>query len=1127
MAGWIALGVFVLTYAYNYWKTRGAGGFSGTPGKIEGPTASEGIPIPWLFGDCEIKSPNVVWTGDTEVKPAANGQFTYWAGMHLILCHGQLDAVTAIRAADGDLWTGEVTSACASVTGSKGVGDAGIRGTFDVYTGARNTATGADAGDTSGSTLDYLTKAMGMTQGPKYYGVAAIVARKVKWGTSPYLPAVSARGVRIHKSDGGASTQWYDAKAEIKVGKGREEDWKYKMQAAGDSTDYSSASYDDSAWAVAPGGFGNGSPNVHFDELDGKVAGGMPSWWRDYHVPVVKTQIGAPWASGSYPNFQIQKGTKIWLRADLGALAPEPLSVQCWHDDTGDLWFNGTAIPLSSGQEYRFNQPSYTSTGEIPASLTSPNGPNVIAYRVTDTNGIFLYAGLQVGPDPTTVEARRDMNPAHIIREALTDTICGMGRPTADIDDDSFTAAADQLWLEKFGISILWNRQGPIEDFIEDILRHIGAVLYVDQITGKFTLKLVRGDYNVATLPVLDETCISRVENAARKCVGELPNAITVEYSRTARGDTGAVTEWNKSLVRIQGGVVAEKVEYPGVTTSYTASKLALRDLRLKSFPLQAMELLGGRKLAQLAPMQPFKLNLAELNISGQVMRATGIDLGDGIRNQVKLSCIEDAFFFPNKAVARPSGSPIKPRPIGVATESLDYYTARIIDPRNKGMCQCVFRASNFQGYTWSQPESGVLELSTGHAGDAWSIGFDGVDPDVFGASGSWLIGKRVFLVGPNVSLTDETKALQGPWVVKNLGGHWDGYGTPSQTWVDEKVRLERDPEFVRSEQFTSGMAFQILDGTSYGGKFFQLSTAGVLLGTTAMDWTVLDTFTFANDHKLATLHQLQTDGPSVDTLDDSQTMASGSADFGQAYATYDGEPNTNGIPAGHWTIFVEAAWLDAVPAGSTTTLGMKVWRDRGGAGGETLFELRSKAITATTPTSMEAMTYNAPSFPFAPGDKLVLIPYVYTDSATPVTLHIVYNSPGRGTGLTMPKPQGLPPLIDPNADLFPVTIVNGVISGFGDHRRLLVSGTGPLLAIESAGMTNNEHLDLFFANGVQIQANGTAPSGTGAIITYKGTAGTYRSPNVNTGSVVQMVLFPLTISGGDDKWHMSGQFGG
>jgi hypothetical protein len=120
------------------------------------------------------------------------------------------------------------------------------------------------------------------------------------------------------------------------------------------------------------------------------------------------------------------------------------------------------------------------------------------------------------------------MNPAHIIRECLTDKEWGMGYTDADIDDVAFTAAADTLYAEQMGISILWQRENTIEAFVQDIVRHIDAALYVDRRTGKFVLKLIRSEAT-PTL-TLGPNNIERVENYKRPAFGDLVNSVTVIY---------------------------------------------------------------------------------------------------------------------------------------------------------------------------------------------------------------------------------------------------------------------------------------------------------------------------------------------------------------------------------------------------------------------------------------------------------------------------------------------------------------------------------------------------------------------------------------------------------------------
>jgi hypothetical protein len=123
-----------------------------------------------------------------------------------------------------------------------------------------------------------------------------------------------------------------------------------------------------------------------------------------------------------------------------------------------------------------------------------------------------------------------DMNPAHIIRECLTDPDWGMGYAESDIDDTSFIAAADTLYDEGMGISILWDRENTLEAFVQDIVRHIDAALYVDRSTGKFVLKLIRDDYDPEAIITLGPSEIESVENYRRPAFGELINAVTVNY---------------------------------------------------------------------------------------------------------------------------------------------------------------------------------------------------------------------------------------------------------------------------------------------------------------------------------------------------------------------------------------------------------------------------------------------------------------------------------------------------------------------------------------------------------------------------------------------------------------------
>jgi hypothetical protein len=241
-----------------------------------------------------------------------------------------------------------------------------------------------------------------------------------------------------------------------------------------------------------------------------------------------------------------------------------------------------------------------------------------------------------------------DMNPAHIIRECLTQS-WGLGYQDADIDDTAFTAVANALFSEGMGLSILWDREVPIEDFISEILRHIDAVLYVSRETGKFVLKLIRDDYDVGSLLTLDETNSRMASDARRPTIGELVTSVTVNFTDSEQDEEdGSVTVHNEALIQLQGSVNNATADYPGFMTRSLASRIALRDLKSLSTPLLSCDVEANRDAAELNIGDVFILDYPEQGIFDVVMRIESMSVGDGKNNTVKISCVEDSFSVPD-----------------------------------------------------------------------------------------------------------------------------------------------------------------------------------------------------------------------------------------------------------------------------------------------------------------------------------------------------------------------------------------------------------------------------------------------------------------------------------------------
>lgn len=248
----------------------------------------------------------------------------------------------------------------------------------------------------------------------------------------------------------------------------------------------------------------------------------------------------------------------------------------------------------------------------------------------------------------------QDMNPAHIIYECLTDRDWGLGYTAGDIDVDSFTAVADTLYAEGFGMSILWEREASIDDFITDVMRHIDGALYVDKLTGKFTISLVRDNYVVSSLKTLDESNIISVDEFTCATTDELYNTITVNYWDSTTSKTSSLTVQDIAMVQVQGAVVSRTMEYGGCTNATLASKLASRDLKALSFPITTCKVTVTRAMAGVKPGEPIKFSWPDYGVTDLVMRVGGIEYGEATANQLKLTLVQDVFSIGTATYAPP-----------------------------------------------------------------------------------------------------------------------------------------------------------------------------------------------------------------------------------------------------------------------------------------------------------------------------------------------------------------------------------------------------------------------------------------------------------------------------------------
>lgn len=248
-------------------------------------------------------------------------------------------------------------------------------------------------------------------------------------------------------------------------------------------------------------------------------------------------------------------------------------------------------------------------------------------------------------------------NPSGMIWECLTDTQWGMGTAAALLDASSFTQAATTLHNEGFGLAALWHRQETIEEFVGVILDHIEASLALDPFTGLLRLKLIRGDYDVETLPVFGPHNATLV-SFERKSWGETINEINVSWTNPANEQTEVVTVHDTANIGLQGGhIVSETRDYFAVRTADLALRLATRDLQVAASSLASCELRVNRSAWRVLPGDVIALSWPEYSIEKIPMRVGHVDYGRPGDSEITLTLVEDVFGMPQQSYVSSDGT--------------------------------------------------------------------------------------------------------------------------------------------------------------------------------------------------------------------------------------------------------------------------------------------------------------------------------------------------------------------------------------------------------------------------------------------------------------------------------------
>jgi hypothetical protein len=277
------------------------------------------------------------------------------------------------------------------------------------------------------------------------------------------------------------------------------------------------------------------------------------------------------------------------------------------------------------------------------------------------------YSILPSGDDVTPFEC---MMAACVERNMLSISV-------DDIDLPSWVAATQTCYNEGLGMSFMIQSTVTGKDIAEECLRIADGILYQDPTTGKIVAKLIRNDYVIADLPVLDQSIVKDLTSFDKTTWEGTYNQARVKFKD--RNDEYAdkmASAQDFANINFQQKVRSTEITIPGCFVNDMANKLAVRQLSFLSVPLFSIEIRCNRKASTLKPGDCFVFEWAPYGIKNMVMRVQQVDLGTLGDGTVTINAVQDVYAA-NVAVFAPPGGTSWQNPI---TAPIDLYNPGLFE---------------------------------------------------------------------------------------------------------------------------------------------------------------------------------------------------------------------------------------------------------------------------------------------------------------------------------------------------------------------------------------------------------------------------------------------------------------
>lgn len=555
----------------------------------------------------------------------------YYLTVDFGLCHGPIDSLDQIWVKDQVAWSGHVYSnQTLSLNSPELFGgrkkEGGLYGVVDCYMGTLTQTMNAP------SAARYQRSPADM---PGYQGLAHFVFRGPELGelsgnrglNGSLNNLLSSAGLISPSTSIQSGFQWISNNpyfpATWLTATRNPKGWRDDIRRIAREPDVDPVLVSESsAWEVAYGSYGAAPASP--PPLTFNTASAGP-FSRDPDYSIAGTDL---LPSGGY-----------WIRREITVPRDASIRISGYAENAAALYMNNVLVLNHNADNA---QPPDSQNFSV--DLRIPAGTHTVHAYLRDESPIAIdNATISLRIDWLDA-TRYDSNPAHIIRECLIDDEWGLGVYPASIDDVAFQAAADQLFLEQFGLAFTWTQQASIETIIQEVCDHIQAMVFIDPDSGLWSIKLIRGGYSLDGLKRLNPSNC-KATNRQRKAISETTNEIVVTFTDSdTHEDRSASFQDIANIAMQDGSVRSETRNYYAIRTPRLAAFVGSRDLRSASYPVFSTDLEINTTLGRVKPGEVVLFSWPDDGIVDMPLRIYPVNYGKPGSSKMIAQATEDIF---------------------------------------------------------------------------------------------------------------------------------------------------------------------------------------------------------------------------------------------------------------------------------------------------------------------------------------------------------------------------------------------------------------------------------------------------------------------------------------------------